>query len=168
MSVTTIILIIAVAALAATVIVMWQRSKLAELRAEMRVSQAERTPQPTVTLPVVRETEVLQPDAAKKCSTCVHFDLADGQAAMRAHGPFAVAAQFVPPYEMGAQATPEGEIIARDIPMKSAWEEYGHCGKRMEGIWGPTTAERRTTMQGDDGVEGTFLEDGVDCYEVRA
>ena len=116
---------------------------------------------PSSALPVVAG------DPDKLCRTCRHFDLEEGQALASAHGPFAVAAQFVPPAEMGAVSTPEGEIPARDIPAKAKWQQFGLCHLRGEGLWGPTDAARRLRMQDDEGVVGAFLEGGVDCYEAQ-
>jgi hypothetical protein len=121
--------------------------------------------QPSTALPVV------QGDPDKLCRTCKHFDLEEGQALAQIHGPFMMAAQFVPPSEMGAVATPEGEIPSRDIPAKATWDQFGFCrhrsdGEVREGVWGPTDATRRARMKGDDGEEGSFLDDddGIDCY----
>jgi len=106
-------------------------------------------------------------DPDKLCRTCAHFDLEDGQAMAAAHGPFMMAAAHIPPAEMGAVATPEGEVEARDIPPKAKWQEFGLCAHRSEGLWGNTDAKRRARMQDDDGVVGGFLEDGIDCYVAK-
>ena len=111
-------------------------------------------------------------DPGRLCRTCEHFDLEEGQALAAQHTPFMMAAQHVSPLEMGAVATPDGEIEARDIPAKAQWRQFGLCGPRGEGIWGGTDGARRERMQGDDGVEGTFLAviDGgrPDCYRAKS
>lgn len=108
----------------------------------------------------------LSPDLL--CEECRHFDYEEGQGLMRAAAPFHRASQFVPMFEMGATATPEGEILARDVPASAAWIDSGLCRKRKELLWGKTDADRRARMKGGDdgsGEPGSFLESGEDCFE---
>lgn len=124
---------------------------------------------PVVTEPA--EEAMPEPDPLQRCQNCAHFDYEEGQALMQQAGPFWVAKEFVPMIEMGAVATPEGEIPARDIPASAQWGDSGLCQKRHEVLWGGTDAERRHRMQGGadgKGAPGTFLEDGVDCWEPKA
>jgi len=129
-----------------------------------------RPPPGAVHLPVVED-----PD--KLCRTCEHFDLQEGQALASHHGPFMQAAAHIPPVQMGAKVSEEGEMEARNIPAAARWSEFGYCAHRDEGLWGKTDADRRQTMTdtGEPGGEPFLevdvtdrLQQLVDCYEPKA
>lgn len=95
------------------------------------VEAAARIPQPTPS------------SLGRTCSNCAHFDLDEGQGVMRTYPAFMAAASFLRPVEMGVEVDAEGNPIARDVPAKAEWAQFGYCGLRDEVLWGPMDAERR-------------------------
>jgi hypothetical protein len=68
----------------------------------------------------------------RRCSTCKHFDLEEGQAAMRAHPVFMQAAAVLPPSKMGVVVTYDADGTRHekdhDVPATARWPQFGSCG----------------------------------------
>jgi hypothetical protein len=66
-----------------------------------------------------------------RCSTCKHFDLQEGQAAMRAHPVFMQAAAVLPPSKMGTVVTYDDDGNRHEsgppIAQASRWDQFGAC-----------------------------------------
>lgn len=69
------------------------------------------------------------------CASCFHWDLEEGQAAMREHGDFVAAASVLAPHQMGTRVRyaeqPDGTLQRiedkPDITRKAKWTEFGLC-----------------------------------------
>lgn len=103
---------------------------------------------------------------ANLCSGCVFFDLEEGQAVMAQHPRFMEAALHLAPSEMGRQVDPETqEVIARDIPAKVRWDEFGACTLRREVLWGGQDGTRRLrVLPPFEFVPGRMSRSGLDCW----
>jgi hypothetical protein len=68
----------------------------------------------------------------KRCSTCKHFDLQEGQAAMQAHPVFMQAAGVLSPSKMGTVVTYDEDGTRHEsgpagVPMLAKWNQFGAC-----------------------------------------
>lgn len=123
-------------------------------------------------LPIVREQ-------SRKCANCEHFDLEEGQEAMKSNPYFMMAASVVPPSRMGRTLyTPQadgesfeavqerhGRVQAEHekTAPKWRWEDFGACRKKQEVVWKGDKCEAwgstlkrdvKAALLGDDEVEG--------------
>lgn len=86
----------------------------------------------------VRERSQL-PDTPQ-CHNCKHFDLEEGQAAMRENPNFMKACAVVPPSRMGVpvmhgdddKPLPPEQQPRSSVPKKATWEDFGACLEHEE------------------------------------
>lgn len=75
---------------------------------------------------------------ARECRNCQHFDLPEGQAAMRNHPAFLAAGEALSPAKMSVRVTGHDE---KDLPiysepcypLRASWSEFGACMNRDNG-----------------------------------
>lgn len=65
----------------------------------------------------------------KNCASCKHFNKAEGQNALRGHGPFMAAASLISPAVMGGKYDFEKEahVPNRSFPPHTDWSDFGRC-----------------------------------------
>jgi hypothetical protein len=81
-----------------------------------------------------------EPPPKPVCGTCIHWDLSDGQDAMRQNLAFTSAAAVLSPHQMGrtAQYDDGGQAIPRrdgKRGLKATWNDLGACHLRNEGTF---------------------------------
>lgn len=139
---------------------------LRQARGTDRVPRAQPLAAP-IRLPVVN-------DPHGKCATCIHFDLAEGQALMRQQLPVfsAMVAPFIKPAEVASMVTEVAdkgngvkenvaETPRADIPASCDWHRFGFCSRHSNGLWEGTTRAQRLKNMPD------YTPGGVDCHEPR-
>jgi hypothetical protein len=86
------------------------------------------TPTPTAVIP-------------KKCATCKHWNLADGQAVMRDYPDFLRAAAVLRPGRMATTVDDEGRVKANGLPPRAQWDDFGACDKHETVTYGDVLPE---------------------------
>ncbi len=87
---------------------------------------------PLLTIGLALYVVVFRNPDLKKCRFCKHWDLEEGQEAMRHFPSFMIAANHIPMAEMGRAVVghdDDGEPIRgpSPVPMKARWDRTGAC-----------------------------------------
>ncbi len=98
--------------------------------------------------PETRAFEVIR-DTSPKCLNCKHFDIEEGQAAMRNHPQFAEVMRHVSPARMANRmrydketGKPLDEQPDDVLPQRARWKDFGACDVHNEVRYGGDTCDR--------------------------
>lgn len=85
--------------------------------------------------PTVKLSTLQAASKTKHCATCVHWDLEEGQAVIRANPAFHTASQWVTPQRMSVKFDEEGNPSDASVQARVAWKDFGACLFHQEGRW---------------------------------
>ena len=85
----------------------------------------------------------LLPSRPKLCEKCMHFDVAEGQAIIRANPAFAGACEAITPKRMTERYDDKGNlVVASPLPNKTTWSDFGACAVNEELRWKEDTCAK--------------------------